>query len=221
MGLVVRDASLELYGKSHKFCQTIGQMVGDRLNRQLPVEDADGSAVVMGWFRRILRNAYISGKTWDDTEEIVCAMCTRYHEMLGGAPADLRFLIHESTGDIGLEMRDARAVDRADQCREAVTLLLHPRVIRYAYIRKDIRLMLARMVWATRWTSKWELWDDTGSAHRKTKGGGESSPKKTRSSYWEGSEADDHAGSEESSGGSDSFSEPDEESSSEDESFTD
>ena len=215
-GLLIHVTSLELHGKSHRFCMQIGEMVVDRLNRHLEQQDVDAGALVLGRFPQILRHTEISGKAWSQTEETVCAMCTRYHEMMGGAPVDLRFLVWEKQGDIALELRDARAVDRIAQCREVVVLLLHPNVIRYQFIAKDVRVMLARMVWSARCA---DVWDPQ--AGPQTKAEEWSSSKKHRSSYWEGSEADDHVGSEEDSGDSASFSDPGESSSSEDESCSD
>jgi len=156
-GLRTVASSLELHGKAHKFCHDIGFMVIARINHHLEPCAVDSSKFVEVKFFRLMRVVDITGPIWHDVEKIVCKACTEVNEHMGGPPLELRFSVDlHGWGDIGLELRDARAVDRSRRCCKVVVILLHKATIRTRHIDAGIRIMLARMIWGTRNDPAWE-----------------------------------------------------------------
>ena len=157
-GLRTLESSLTLDGKEHKFCMEIGFMVLGTLDYAYYGERAD-FRVVSAEFPDVLRAYELVGPVRRHAQRDVGHACNEYNDMHGSAPVELRFRIVGD--DMQLKLYNAHAVDRSNRCRDVVVIVLRSNITRVPYIDKEIRNMLAHMVWATRVDPAWAVPEPT------------------------------------------------------------
>jgi len=153
--LTTLESSFPFHGREHKLCHELAFMVLGRVNHHLPAcEELEDCTFHRAVFSGLLKVPAIEGLVWHHTDKIVCSLVSNLQEAMGPPPLEFRFRTRPRNS-IEMTLWDTRVVDRKAACRQVTTLMLSKDVVVYSFIQKDVLMIIARMVWATRLNDYW------------------------------------------------------------------